>query len=404
MATMMLPPCPGLEPGPGNDAGSGGDAQCSGALARLGPGARPGQEGGVSLRASRRRCAPPQHEDRGLTPACSFKTSDVPHAEERAPGARLEARSSSARLADLAVAALVAEAELTPKPGLVDARGAGAHADVELGDFLASAHALRPAFAAMAEAATGCRPSQRLRETLAAIGREGEAAMLAATRGANTHRGAIFALGLIVAAAAIEGAEASPEKICATAGAIARHADRNAPESASGLNGAQACRTYRVAGARGEAAAGFPHVLTALGAIGASRAGGADETAARLNGLLAVMARLDDTCLLHRGGRLALRVARLGARAVLAEGGAGTPAGAAALHALDRRLLALNASPGGGADMLAAALFIDALGSHPGRCDAKSQDCFRDMARHPGRDPGSADSAAVRDDVLVREA
>ncbi|MFD1704590.1 triphosphoribosyl-dephospho-CoA synthase [Methylopila henanensis] len=261
-------------------------------------------------------------------------------------------------LADLAVSALIAEAELSPKPGLVDARGPGAHADVELGHFLASARALRPTFASLEAAARGRAPSQTLREDLAAIGRAGEAAMFAVTGGVNTHRGAIFALGLLVAAAAIRPG-ASADEIRATAGEIARFPDRAAPPL--DLNGARACRRYGVAGARGEAAAGFPHAQAALDMLQTRRAQGASETVARLDALLAVMTSLDDTCLLHRGGRLALRVTRLGARAVIAAGGATTPAGMAALRSLDRRLLALNASPGGAADMLAAALFLDAL-------------------------------------------
>lgn len=316
---------------------------------------------GDGLRASRRRFAPPQHEGRLCElPARSGSVSLAsPHAEEPAKGGRLEARSRARLLADLAVSALVAEAELTPKPGLVDARGAGAHADVELHSFIVSAYALRGTFERMARAGEGAAPSHELREELARIGRDGEQAMFAAAGGANTHRGAIFALGLIVAAAASHGAGASAEDVCSTAGAIARFDDRFAPPL--DLNGARACRRYGVLGARGEAKAGFPHVLTALSVLRAGRSSGAHETFARLDALLTVMATLGDTCLLHRGGVLALRAARLGARAALRAGGAGTEAGMAALIALDRRLLALNASPGGAADMLAAALFLDAI-------------------------------------------
>ncbi|WP_196804870.1 triphosphoribosyl-dephospho-CoA synthase [Methylopila sp. M107] len=380
--------------------------------------------------------------------------------------------SQADRLADLAVSALIAEAELTPKPGLVDARGAGAHVDVELHHFLASAEALRPTFAALARAAEGRRPSRSLREDLARIGRDGEAAMLAATGGANTHRGAIWALGLLVAAAALEGEGASPETICATAGAIARFPDACAP--AQNLNGARACRAYGVSGARGEAADGFPHALLALEALRAARGRGVTEPHARtelshmaqaapssplpggeracpgldpgsrgeaeagegdqgfperarpphpplrvdlsppgrgedprftsnpmahharIDALLTVMASLDDTCLLHRGGRRALRVARLGARAALRAGGAGTPAGMRALMALDRRLLALNASPGGAADMLAAALLLDALGAsrHPGGRETSSRDRLQDRTRHGPARPDHPRSAS----------
>lgn len=261
-------------------------------------------------------------------------------------------------LASLAVAALVAEAELTPKPGLVDRRGPGAHADVDIDTLFASAEALRGCFRSMAQAAEARAPSQPLREELARIGRAGEEAMFAVTGGANTHRGAIWALGLLVAAAAMQPG-ADVETLCREAAAVARFPDGGAP--AADTHGARVCRTYGVGGARAEAHAGFPHARLALVTLRRVRRPGGDETSARLDALMAVMARLDDTCLLHRDGRRALRVARLGARAVLAVGGAGTAAGRGALLALDRRLLALNASPGGAADMLAAALLLDAL-------------------------------------------
>ncbi|WP_205895277.1 triphosphoribosyl-dephospho-CoA synthase, partial [Metapseudomonas otitidis] len=108
-------------------------------------------------------------------------------------------------LADRAVDALIDEADLTPKPGLVDRRGSGAHSDLHLGLMHASALSLWPCFRQMAEAALQHREvGAPLREALGRIGREGEAAMLATTGGVNTHRGAIWALGLLVAAWALE--------------------------------------------------------------------------------------------------------------------------------------------------------------------------------------------------------
>jgi triphosphoribosyl-dephospho-CoA synthase len=262
-------------------------------------------------------------------------------------------------LADLAAWALVEEAELTPKPGLVDRRGSGAHRDLGLETLRRSARALRPAFRAMAEAAQGRQPDRSLREELAAIGRAGEVHMMTATGGSNAHRGAIWALGLLLAGTVVAGPGA-PRRIAATAAAIAQWPDRFAPQHVS--NGERARQTHGATGARGEAQAGFPHVVTiALPALRASRAAGASETEARLDALLAVMASLDDTCLLHRGGRPALEAAQAGAHAVLAAGGTATSAGRAALQALDADLLTRWVSPGGSADLLAAALFLDRI-------------------------------------------
>ena len=108
----------------------------------------------------------------------------------------------AADLARLAVSALQREARLTPKPGLVDARGPGAHTDMDLPMLLASAEALEPFFAQIADAAASLAWDVALREEIGAVGRSGEAAMLATTGGVNTHRGALWTLGLLVAGAA----------------------------------------------------------------------------------------------------------------------------------------------------------------------------------------------------------
>jgi triphosphoribosyl-dephospho-CoA synthase len=265
------------------------------------------------------------------------------------------------RLADLAVESLIAEAMLTPKPGLVDRRGSGAHRDLDLRILVRSARALHAPLACMARAASGRVPSQALREELAAIGRDGERRMLLATDGSNSHRGAQWVLGLLVAGRAMAGSAAAPVtagELAALAGAVARFSDRFAPPLDS--HGAQVARLYGAAGARGEAACGFPHVLNiGLPALAAARRRGLGESAAQLDALVAIMARLDDTCLLHRGGLPALDAAQRGAGAVLAAGGASTPAGRRAYARLEVDLLARNLSPGGSADLLAACLFLE---------------------------------------------
>jgi triphosphoribosyl-dephospho-CoA synthase len=261
-------------------------------------------------------------------------------------------------IADRAVDALRAEAFLTPKPALVDRRGCGAHRDLDLGRLLCSAAALRESFGCMAECAYGRTPSRSLREDLGRIGRRAESAMLAATNGSNAHRGAIWMLGLLTAARVISARESAPGAVAAVAAGIARFTDRYAPHAAT--HGSRVRVRYGVLGARGEAIAGFPHVIEiGLPALESARRRGVDEECARLDALMAIMAVLEDTCLLHRGGRGALLAAQAGARAVLENGGTSTVAGRRALLALDRDLLERWASPGGCADVLAACLFLD---------------------------------------------
>nr|WP_240975561.1 triphosphoribosyl-dephospho-CoA synthase [Paraburkholderia aromaticivorans] len=297
--------------------------------------------------------------------AMALATDREPQTETTAPlagrPAERFAERFTERLGAHVTAALIDEVTLAPKPGLVDLRSRGAHHDLDWQLMCVSAHALTPTFTDMARSGIDTRPMLALRERIGAQGREGEARMLAATRGVNTHRGAIWALGLLVTAAAREPADLSPKQVAARAGAIARLPDRHAP-ALTGHKGEQACVDYNVGGARGQAQAGFPHVIEmALPELARSRLRGDSETAARLNALLAVMASLDDTCVLARGGRSALAETQNGARRVLEHGGAATLAGRRHLKALDGRLVELHVSPGGAADLLAAALFLDRL-------------------------------------------
>lgn len=266
-------------------------------------------------------------------------------------------------IARLARQALIAEAELTPKPGLVDRRGSGAHSDLSLALMRSSALAIEPYFLQMAAVSRGVSPSQPLREALAFIGRQAERAMLTATGGSNSHKGAIWALGLLVSAAASVCADEDTVPavvVAATAKDIASFEDRGVPRLVS--HGDTVAKRYGVAGARGEALEGFPHVLkVALPTLWRKRSEGATEQVARLDTLLSIMSCLDDTCLLYRGGELALVAAKEGALAVESAGGTATVNGRRQLRQLHGRFLELQVSPGGSADLLAATLFLDAV-------------------------------------------
>ena len=260
------------------------------------------------------------------------------------------------RLADLAVDALIDEADLSPKPALVDRRGNGAHTDLHLGLMHASALALWPAFKEMAEAALELgEVGVPLREAIGRIGREGEQAMLVTTNGVNTHRGAIWALGLLVTAAALQ-----PKSIALCAARLALLDDRYAPTPLS--HGAQVAQRYGARGAREEAQLGYPSVLQrGLPQLHKSRANGHGEQNARLDALLAIMTQLADTCVLYRAGETGLHAMQAGAQAVLDAGGSASLSGRRRLHELDQQLIALNASPGGAADLLAATLLLDRI-------------------------------------------
>jgi triphosphoribosyl-dephospho-CoA synthase len=265
---------------------------------------------------------------------------------------------SPGTLGRLAARALCDEATLTPKPGLVDLRGGGAHDDMDVSTLLASADALAEPITRCAEAAA-CLPLGRdLRAEIGAIGRAGEQRMLHATGGVNTHRGALWVLGLLAAGLAATGTAGGAAGFAARLAGIEDPARPLRPPS----HGAQARLRYGAAGAVGEAQAGFPHTIhVALPALHAARAAGHTERTARTDALLASMARLEDTCLLHRAGTGGLQVVRQRAAAIVRAGGSGTARGAVLLDDLDRVSRRLRLSPGGSGDVLAAALFVDSV-------------------------------------------
>lgn len=257
-------------------------------------------------------------------------------------------------IARLATRALWDELALEPKPGLVSLRDAGAHDDMTARTFVRSLFALRRHFAALAEAGARAASFAELRE----LGLRAEADMLRATGGVNTHRGAIFAVGLLCATVARGGAiGASPTDatlrhvLGETWGpALAAHA----PPSTS--HGALVARRHGAGGARDEAAAAFPAVFEiALPALRAARAANGGVRAGRIRALLALLANVDDTNVLYRGGVTGLAFVQHCARALRADDDVVAFAGA-----MHRELVARRLSPGGCADLLSAALFVDA--------------------------------------------
>ncbi|HET8541270.1 MAG TPA: triphosphoribosyl-dephospho-CoA synthase MdcB [Anaeromyxobacter sp.] len=307
-------------------------------------------------------------------------------APARARGAGVVPCAGAAAIERAALAALREELATEPKPGLVSPSGPGAHADMDARTFAASARALRGFFAAAAAAGHGGAPFDALR----ALGIEAEARMLRATRGVNTHRGAIFGLGLLSAAAGRLAAERRPWAGDALSRAVReRWGDairRLAP--AAGSHGAAARRAHGVPGAREEAARGFPHVFeVGLPALEASLRRGASWNAARVQALFALVARLPDTNLLHRGGAGGLALARRAAAEFLVAGGVHRRGWRAHAREIGRALVRRNLSPGGSADLLAATLFVHRLARAP-RGEGRGGE-----GRHPrGGRPGDAGS------------
>jgi triphosphoribosyl-dephospho-CoA synthase len=271
-------------------------------------------------------------------------------------------RSVADHVADTARAALLAELDTWPKPGLVSHIDSGSHTDMDARTFEASAASITPFFALLTKAGAGGSDMDVLRE----IGKAAELAMLQVTGGVNTHRGAIFGLGLLCAAAGATWSDAGGTWSGASLGNTVRQrwglSIMRGPIPLHS-HGTDALRRFGAGGARAQAAAGFPHAL-AIG-LPALRLGRilapADPQAARVQGFFALLASMEDTNLLHRGGADGLRFAQDSAARFIDDGGvaqSGWRAQAAAVH---HAFVARRLSPGGCADLLAIALFLDAL-------------------------------------------
>lgn len=264
-------------------------------------------------------------------------------------------------IAWLAAEAMVKEVKLTPKPGLVDRRNNGAHSDMNFMHFMASIRAVSPwfpRFYAQGIATAGLPASQTLR-AIRPTGLACEQAMFKATGGINTHKGGIFSLGLLCAAAgrlAKNAIRLSQHSLCREIRAMCAGLVDNElsnPGQAK-TKGEQIFQAFGLTGARGEAEKGFdtvrryglPQWENVL------RAGGSEEEAL-LRMLLALIAANPDTNLVSRGGMRGLNYARRYATRLLKIRDLSGETLTKALSHMDNAFIQKNISPGGSADLLA---------------------------------------------------
>ena len=251
-------------------------------------------------------------------------------------------------LAALAERALRMELDTPLKPGLVGPDSNGAHKDMDYDTMLRGIKAIRPFFPAIARAKSP--------EELCQLGIDAENAMLQATGGVNTHRGAIFALGLAIAAQS--QSSGTEQDMQFHLGEIARVLMANSQKD----------NNLQLRGARAMALDGYKQLFTdwlpyyrsirlpvAAGNDGKVAAGN-DEALQRL--LIKIMSTLDDTCIVHRVGEERAQQVKKEAAEILEEipDQVGDD-----VRALCDRYAAENISPGGAADMLSLTIFIDSI-------------------------------------------
>ncbi len=253
-------------------------------------------------------------------------------------------------IARMARDALISEVNVTPKPGLVDRNGSGAHKDMDISLFLKSAYSLEPFFEEIAglsqERAEGLFP--KLRQ----VGMRAEKAMFEATGGVNTHKGAIFSIGLICSAAAYTQST-DTEILCGfSAGITSGICETELFEGAT--NGQKAFLKSGAKGARGEACSGFESVrLFGLPVYESELASGKDHNYAAVKTLISLIANVRDTNVISRGGQE--NEIRSLSMAVLDD------FSLERVIRLGEEFVKRNVSPGGCADLLAVTFLLHEL-------------------------------------------
>lgn len=270
-------------------------------------------------------------------------------------------------IARLATQALQAELDTTPKPGLVDKDNNGAHRDMDYALMQRSIDTLHPYFVKLA--LLGFADTLPTHTAIRDIGIEAERAMLAATNGVNTHKGALFSMGLAVVAAAHE-----ERKIAANEEQILK--ERNGGEDVlvslqttikalaasfpdtSGTHGSKAKLlskgTTAIKGALDNAREGYEMLFAEWLPFYIERRKERDAHTLHKT-LLRIMCDLDDTNVIYRTDLATAEEVKQEARALLDN------FSKAALKDMDRHYTTRNISPGGAADMLSLTVFVGSV-------------------------------------------
>ena len=285
-------------------------------------------------------------------------------------------------IAHLATQALQAELDTTPKPGLVDKDNNGAHRDMDYALMQRSIDTLHPYFVKLA--LLGCADALPTHTSIRDIGIEAEKAMLSATNGVNTHKGALFSMGLAVVAAAHE-----ERKIAANEEQILK--ERNGGEDVlvslqttikalaasfpdtNGTHGSKAKLlskgTTAIKGALDNAREGYEMLFAEWLPFYIERRNERDAHTLHKT-LLRIMCDLDDTNVIYRTDLATAEEVKQEARVMLDSFSKAhtaedkekrIAAELLALKDMDKRYTARNISPGGAADMLSLTVFVGSV-------------------------------------------
>ncbi len=270
-------------------------------------------------------------------------------------------------IAHLATQALQAELDTTPKPGLVDKDNNGAHRDMDYALMQRSIDTLHPYFVKLA--LLGCADALPTHTSIRDVGIEAEKAMLSATNGVNTHKGALFSMGLAVVAAAHEERKTAAneeqilkernggEDVLVSLQTTIKALAASFPDT-NGTHGSKAKLlskgTTAIKGALDNAREGYEMLFAEWLPFYIERRKERDAHTLHKT-LLRIMCDLDDTNVIYRTDLATAEEVKQEARALLDN------FSEAALKDMDRHYTTRNISPGGAADMLSLTIFIGSI-------------------------------------------
>lgn len=270
----------------------------------------------------------------------------------------------------LASMALQAELDTTPKPGLVDRNDNGAHRDMDHALMQRSIQALHPYFVRLAQ--LGFTDKQPCHDEIVNIGIEAEREMFKVTGGVNTHKGALFSIGL--AAVALGGEafcritqaegcgtmaynDVNSKQIKSLSNSIASLA-RLFPDT-NGTHGSKAKANNILKGALDNAREGYTQLFKAWLPFYIDRIAEGDNYALHKT-LLRIMCDLDDTNIVYRTSMETMQEVKTEARQML-DTSRNIVNFEAALQAMNTDYIHRNISPGGSADMLSLVVFLSCI-------------------------------------------
>lgn len=278
------------------------------------------------------------------------------------------------RLSTFAEQALLTEAVLSPKPGLVDAIDSGSHKDMDIYMFINSATAFKASFADLVWLGLTYQASlSELLPEVRKIGLEAERSMFSATKGINTHKGVIFSIGILLTAYGVYLKDhpdietfcpSDTEKVIEivkimTAGLVARelgHLDQKETLT----HGEKLFQKYGITGVRGEVEQGFPSVMKEVLPY-LRRTTGEYLTQRLLDSLFLLMASTEDSNIIHRSDIDTLQDVKKCAQTFMAAGGMQQPDAVEIVNEMNQDFIRLNISPGGSADLLSVAILISKM-------------------------------------------